>query len=83
MDAFKPMLRAAALALCIAGCADAAIAQDKPDNWLTHLFQPPAAASVPASGSDDWSGQSGASGDPQMTADAIRAAASARRTTAA
>ncbi len=75
MDVSKPMLRAAALALCIAGCADAAIAQDKPDNWLTHLFQPPAAASVPASGSDDWSGQSGASGDPQMTADAIRAAA--------
>jgi membrane-bound lytic murein transglycosylase B len=79
MDVSKPMLRptlrAAAMALCIAGCADAAVAQDKPDNWLTHLFQPPASAAVPASGSDDWSGQSGASGNPQMTADAIRAAA--------
>ena len=78
---FGPLLRPAAIALCIAGCAGAAfaqkaLAQDKPDNWLSHLFQPPATASVPATGgSDDWSGQSGASGDPRMTADAIRAAA--------
>jgi len=48
----------------------------QPDNWLSRLFQPPAAASVPASPDGaQWSGQSGASGNPLMTADAIRAAA--------
>lgn len=48
----------------------------QPDNWLTRLFQPPAANPVPA-GRDaaPWSGQSGASGNPLMSADAIRAAA--------
>jgi membrane-bound lytic murein transglycosylase B len=79
-----PNRRRAAIVLCLLGLAGAARAQekaqDKPDNWLTHLFQPLAPASVPApggsSGSGDWSGQSGASGDPRMTADAIRAAAS-------
>jgi lytic murein transglycosylase len=69
------MLRVAVVAVCAVGFASTAGAQDKPDNWLTHLFQPPATAAVPASGSSDWSGQSGASGDPRMTADAIRAAA--------
>ena len=42
------------------------------------LFQPPASGSVPTpggSGTGDWSGQPGASGDPRMTAEAIRAAA--------
>jgi lytic murein transglycosylase len=49
---------------------------DKPDNWLSRLFQPPAASPVPGSGAETpWSGQSGASGNPLMTADAIRAAA--------
>ncbi len=57
----------------IAAFADPAAAQDKPDNWLSRLFQPSATGSVPGAG--DWSGQSGASGDPSMTADAIRAAA--------
>src|SRR5580698_6903404 len=53
-----------------------ALAQDKPDNWLSHLFQPPAASPVPGSPDETpWSGQSGASGNPLMTADAIRAAA--------
>ena len=58
-----------------AGVASAAQAQ-QPDNWLTRLFQPPPASSVPASAAaTQWSGQSGASGNPLMTADAIRAAA--------
>jgi membrane-bound lytic murein transglycosylase B len=53
----------------------AALAQDPSGNWLTRLFQPPSASSVPSSGNAmQWSGQSGASGNPQMTADAIRAA---------
>jgi lytic murein transglycosylase len=73
----KPVRRFAVLVLFIVGCAEAAGAQDKPDNWLTRLFQPPASGSVPTpgGGTDDWSGQAGASGDPRMTADAIRAAA--------
>jgi hypothetical protein len=47
--------------LFMIGCADAAWAQDKPDNWLTRLFQPPASGSVPTSGggTNDWSGQAG------------------------
>src|SRR4029077_12868498 len=73
----KPVRRFAVLVLFIVGWADAACAQDKPDNWLTGLFQPPASGSVPTPGgaSNDWSGQAGASGDPRMTAEAIRAAA--------
>src|SRR5579864_1361342 len=59
----KPVRRLAVLALLIVGWADAAGAQDKPDNWLTRLFQPPASGSVPTPGGDtnDWSGQAGAS----------------------
>jgi lytic murein transglycosylase len=75
MNVPRPMLRLSAMALCLAGSVGAAGAQNGPDNWLSHLFQPPAASSVPTPGGDDWSGQSGASGDPRMTADAIRAAA--------
>jgi lytic murein transglycosylase len=77
----KPVLRLA-VAVLLAGSpltlrlAGAAQAQEQ-SNWLTRLFQPPATGSVPGSngGARDWSGQSGASGDPRMTADAIRAAA--------
>ena len=61
-----------------AGMSHLAQAQDKPDNWLTRLFQPPASGPVPTpggTGTSDWSGQPGASGDPRMTVDAIRAAA--------
>jgi lytic murein transglycosylase len=74
----KPVRRLAAAALLTVGFADLADAQDKPDNFLMRLFQPPASSSVPApggSGTSDWSGQPGASGDPRMTVDAIRAAA--------
>jgi membrane-bound lytic murein transglycosylase B len=77
----KPILRLATASLIAAGLGhelghDAA-AQDNPAAWLGRLFQPPAAAAVPTSGdaTPQWSGQSGASGDPRMTADAIRAAA--------
>jgi membrane-bound lytic murein transglycosylase B len=47
------------------------------DNWLTRMFQPPAQPSVPgqSGAAREWSGQSGASRHPLMTADAIRAAA--------
>jgi len=71
----KRILNLAAVILLAGGFADAVCAQP-PDNWLTRLFQPLAAAGVPG-GNDatQWSGQSGASGNPLMTADAIRAAA--------
>jgi membrane-bound lytic murein transglycosylase B len=81
MTLFALILRFAAAVLLAAGLAGAALAQDKPDNWLTRLFQPPPSSPVPGSavpGSNDgtlWSGQSGASGNPLMTADSIRAAA--------
>jgi lytic murein transglycosylase len=73
----KPVRCLAATALVIVGFTELAQAQDKPDNFLMRLFQPPASGAVPTpgEGTSDWSGQSGASGDPRMTADAIRAAA--------
>ncbi len=63
--------------LLACGLNHPALAQDRPDNWLTRLFQPPGMGGVPVPGdaSREWSGQSGASGNPLMTADAIRAAA--------
>ena len=75
----KPVLRFVLAMVLAAGLADAAAAQSKADNWLTRLFQPSANPSVPATpaGTHQWSGQSGASGNPLMTADAIRAAAAA------
>ena len=73
MVVFLPILRLAAVFLLFAALTGGAQAQG---NWLTKLFQPQATGSVPATGGgSDWSGQSGASGDPSMTADAIRAAA--------
>src|ERR1700756_2586512 len=57
-----------------------ALAQQS-DNWLTRLFQQSSSSTVPGSPTDATSpgtgrsGQSGASGNPLMTADAIRAAA--------
>jgi lytic murein transglycosylase len=76
MMVHRPILRLATAALFVIG-AGAANAQDKPDNWVTRLFQLPGATSVPApaGAAPEWSGQSGASGDPRMTAEAIRAAA--------
>ena len=78
MTVSKPVRRLAAATLLMIGCADLAQAQDKSDNLLMRLFQPPASGSVPTpggTGTGDWSGQPGASGDPRMTVDAIRAAA--------
>ena len=70
------ILRCAAALLVGIGLCAPVLAQDKTDNWLTRLFQPPATAPVPsAGGAREWSGESGASGHPLMTADAIRAAA--------
>jgi membrane-bound lytic murein transglycosylase B len=71
-----PLLSLAAACLIAVGLADAALAQD---NWLTRLLHSPATATVlapaTATATREWSGQSGASGHPLMTADAIRAAA--------
>ncbi len=71
-----------AAGLLVTAVGNTSLAQDKPDNWLTRLFQPPSAAPVPGASGDGpsggprpWSGQSGGSGHPLMTADAIRAAA--------
>src|SRR4249919_3020509 len=80
MPISAPILRRAAATLLAAAFAGPTLAQDTSDNWLTRLFQPPAANSVPApaaapAGAREWSGQSGASGHPLMTAEAIRAAA--------
>jgi membrane-bound lytic murein transglycosylase B len=76
MIRFKPAPYLALIGLTTGVFAGAAYAQDPAGNWLTRLFQPPSASSVPSSGDAmQWSGQSGASGNPQMTADAIRAAA--------
>src|SRR5580704_12461835 len=69
------IMRLAAACLMATVLAGSARAQDKPNNWLGRLFQPSATESVPGGPAGDWSGQSGASGDPAMTADAIRAAA--------
>ena len=65
-----------ALAISVA-ISQTAGAQSNPADWFTRLVQPPAATPVPAPADAEaqWSGQSGASGDPRMTADAIRAAA--------
>jgi membrane-bound lytic murein transglycosylase B len=71
----QPILRLALAALIVAGLGGGARSKDKPDNWLTKLFQPPATASAPTGAPGEWSGQPGASGDPSMTVDAIRAAA--------
>jgi membrane-bound lytic murein transglycosylase B len=72
-----PFIRLAAASLIAVGLTDAALAQGQQGNWLTRLLQLPTSAAVPASagGEREWSGQSGASGNPLMTADAIRAAA--------
>jgi lytic murein transglycosylase len=73
----KPTLFLAAALLFAAALAQGAHAQTNPAAWLSRMFQPPAARPVPASieTAPSWSGQSGASGDPRMRADAIRAAA--------
>jgi len=77
MSVPNPIPRLAVAFVLVVGLADVARSQEKSDNWFTRLLQPSAAGSVPTptAGSSEWSGESGASGDPLMTADAIRAAA--------
>ena len=61
MPVSAPLLSRAAAIFLAAACADTALAQDNADNWLTRLFQPPAANSVPApgaapAGTREWTG---------------------------
>jgi membrane-bound lytic murein transglycosylase B len=80
MTVQKSIFAGLAVAFLTFGAAAQALAQQS-DNWLTRLFQQPSPNAVPGSPTDatspgtGWSGQSGASGNPLMTADAIRAAA--------
>ena len=68
-----PLAAASALAIALTGVV---YAQDRPGNWFTRLLQPPTNTAVPVqdNGGQAWSGQPGASGDPRMTTEAIRAA---------
>jgi membrane-bound lytic murein transglycosylase B len=77
MVTLRPIRHFAATSALVVALGHSAWAQDNPGSWVTRLFQPPAGVSVPVPGdpTPQWSGQSGASGDPRMTADAIRAAA--------
>jgi membrane-bound lytic murein transglycosylase B len=90
MTILAQILRVAAAFLIGMGLSGAAVAQQTSetqpgrlrlaeDNWLGRIFQPSAPSSVPAQAqggaAHEWSGQSGASRHPLMTADAIRAAA--------
>jgi lytic murein transglycosylase len=77
MQLSKPILCLAAALLVAAELAQGAHAHN-PAARLTRVFQPRAAKPVPASigaAPRQWSGQSGASGDPRMSANAIRFAA--------
>jgi membrane-bound lytic murein transglycosylase B len=90
MTFLAQIFRVVAICLIGLGLSGAAIAQQTSqpgrqrlaeDNWLGRIFQPSAQSSVPAQAQTqggavrEWSGQSGASRHPLMTADAIRAAA--------
>ena len=80
MTVQKSIFAGLAVAFLTFAAAAQALAQQS-DNWLTRLFQQPSPNAVPGSPTDatspgtGWSGQSGASGNPLMTANAIRAAA--------
>ena len=88
MTIFAPIPRAVATFLLSISLSAAAVAQQPPrsqpdrlrlaqDNWLTRMFQSSPTTPAPAAGGTvrEWSGQAGGSGNPLMTADAIRAAA--------
>jgi lytic murein transglycosylase len=77
LDPATMLRRVFPLVVLLAATAAQAQSPDASGNWLSHIFQPPAANPVPGgNGETPWSGQSGASGNPLMTADAIREAAS-------
>jgi membrane-bound lytic murein transglycosylase B len=65
-------LMAAVLVIVATG---AATAQTRDDRYPGVTGTIPRVAVTPSPGAPEWSGQSGASGDPRMTASAIRAAA--------
>jgi peptidoglycan lytic transglycosylase B len=78
----QSILCAAAMLVFVAAIDRPARAQANSADLLTRLFQEIEAHPAPASpvptgipGAPQWSGRSGASGDPRMSADAIRAAA--------
>ncbi len=73
----KPILGLAMAVLAVAAASQPVHAQSNPVDWFSRLVQQAQAPAVPApaDATPQWSGQSGASGDPRMTADAIRAAA--------
>ena len=90
MTFLAQIFRVVAICLIGLGLSGTAIAQQTSqpgrqrlaeDNWLGRIFQPSAQSSVPVQAQTqggaarEWSGQSGASRHPLMTADAIRAAA--------
>jgi lytic murein transglycosylase len=62
-------------ALLMAAASGAATAQPRDDRYPGVTGTIPRVAVVPSATAPEWSGQSGASGDPRMTASAIRAAA--------
>src|SRR5579864_1172190 len=59
----------------LAVASAAAMGQVRDDRYPTVTGAIPPAALAPAESPPQWSGESGASGDPRMTAEAIRAAA--------
>ncbi|HZL41444.1 MAG TPA: lytic murein transglycosylase [Pseudolabrys sp.] len=63
----------------MAAASGAATAQQRDDRFPIVTGTIPRVAVVPSASAPEWSGQSGASGDPRMTASAIRAAAASFR----
>jgi lytic murein transglycosylase len=62
-------------ALLMAAAGGAVMAQPRDDRYPGVTGTIPRVAVAPSANAPEWSGQSGASGDPRMTASAIRAAA--------
>src|ERR1700744_2568786 len=88
MIIFAPISRAVATFLLSISVSAAAVAQQPlpsqpgrqrlaEDNWLSRMFQSSPTTPAPGAGGPAraWRGQPGGSGNPLMTADAIRAAA--------
>ncbi|HEY0224271.1 MAG TPA: lytic murein transglycosylase [Pseudolabrys sp.] len=73
MRLLRPLLIAAILLVPAAGGASAQYARD--DRYPATTGAIPSQTARPQAGAQEWSGESGASGHPLMTAEAIRAAA--------
>ncbi len=78
MPITRPYLTAAALLVALSGAAAAQTARDTRYTGTTGTIPPVVAAPQPPP--PEWTGESGASGHPLMTADAIRAAAASFHT---